>query len=133
MQFSSAFFWGVLALAACGGKPDAKAASDHDSGQPGEVVKAPPKPVQPADSTIRSAPTNSNSAAGTVTPKEVAADTAHPRLNSGRTAHDSVSYASAIRAGGRAMAKWPSGPTALPGSIFPATRIVAYYGNPHSK
>jgi hypothetical protein len=134
MRFSSSFlFFGVLALAACGGKPDAKAAQGHDAGQPGEVVKAPPKPVQPADSTIRSAPTNSNSAAGTVTPKEVAADTARPRLNAGRTAHDSVSYASAIRAGGRAMAKWPNGPTALPGSIFPATRIVAYYGNPHSR
>jgi hypothetical protein len=134
MRFSLSFLLcGFLALAACGGKPDAKAASGNDSGQPGEVVKAPPKPLQPADSTIRSAPTNSNSAAGTVTPKEVAADTAHPRLVPGRTAHDSSSYASAIRAGGRAMAKWPNGPTALPGSIFPATRIVAYYGNPHSK
>jgi hypothetical protein len=129
---SSLVLCGSLALAACGGKPDAKASSG-DGSQPGEVVKAPSKPVQPADSTIRSAPTNSNSAAGTVTPREVAADTARPRLNAGRTAHDSASYASAIRAGGRAMAKWPSGPAALPGSIFPATRIVAYYGNPHSK
>jgi hypothetical protein len=63
----------------------------------------------------------------------VAADTAHPKLNSGRTAHDSLSYFLAIRAGGRMMPKWPAGPAAMSGSLFPASRIVAYYGNPHSK
>ncbi len=30
-------------------------------------------------------------------------------------------------------AGWPVGPTPLPGAILPANRIVAYYGNPHSK
>ncbi len=29
--------------------------------------------------------------------------------------------------------EWPKGPTPLPGSILPAKRIVAYYGNPLSK
>jgi hypothetical protein len=123
----------IGACGACGAKPDAKASSKGaDSGANGEV-QPPAKPHQPADSTIRSAPTASNSDRGTVTAAEISADTAHPRLNSGRTAHDSSSYASAIRAGGRMMPKWPAGPTALPGSIFPASRIIAYYGNPHSK
>jgi hypothetical protein len=133
MRFSSFIrFLGVVALGACSARPDAKAAADTSRPANGEVA-APAKPRQPADSTIRSAPTNSNSAAGTVTPKEIAADTAHPRFTEKRTAHDSVSYASAIRAGGRAMTRWPAGPAALPSSILPASRIVAYYGNPHSK
>jgi hypothetical protein len=125
----------MLGLGACSGKHDAKAASGSDSGQPanGEVVKAPPKPQQPADTTIRSAATSSNSDKGTVTAAQISADTAHPKLNSGRTGHDSSSYASAIRTGGKMMAKWPAGPNAMSGSIFPASRIVAYYGNPHSK
>ena len=31
------------------------------------------------------------------------------------------------------MLNWPSGPAALPGSILPAKRIIAFYGNPLSK
>ncbi|MEP6691087.1 MAG: hypothetical protein ABJD07_08010 [Gemmatimonadaceae bacterium] len=30
-------------------------------------------------------------------------------------------------------ATWPSPPAALPGSLFPGCRVVAYYGNPRSK
>ena len=58
-----------------------------------------------------------------------------PRLEH-RTAHDSISYTSAIRAGMRALERggWPvKGPTPLSGAIFPARRIVAFYGNPLSK
>jgi hypothetical protein len=57
-------------------------------------------------------------------------DSAPIRLNPGRTAHDSTSYVSAIRAGRKAMVSWPAGPTPLPGALFPAKRIVAFYGNP---
>ena len=135
MQFRSlaVFLIGSIALVGCSAHSDAKASSEHDSQTANGDVKAPPKPQQPADSTIRSAPTNSNSAAGTVTPREITADTSRPKLNSGRTAHDSVSYWSAVKAGGRAMSRWPAGPAAVPGSILPASRIIAYYGNPHSK
>ena len=41
--------------------------------------------------------------------------------------------AAAIKAGARAMTNWPTGNDPLPGAILPANRIVAYYGNPHSK
>jgi hypothetical protein len=37
------------------------------------------------------------------------------------------------RARGHTPAGWPAGPAALPGSILPAHRIVAFYGNPYSK
>ena len=53
-----------------------------------------------------------------------------------RSAHDSVSYASAIRAGMRLTdrGQWPvKGPAPLPGAILPERRIVAFYGNPLSK
>ena len=53
-----------------------------------------------------------------------------------RSSHDSVSYASAIRAGMRATERgeWPvKGPEPLPGALLPARRIVAFYGNPLSK
>jgi hypothetical protein len=53
-----------------------------------------------------------------------------------RTAQDSVSYASAIRAGMRRSdaGEWPvRGPAPLPGAILPERRIIAFYGNPFSK
>ena len=34
---------------------------------------------------------------------------------------------------GHTPAGWPAGPAVLPGSILPAARIVAFYGNPYSK
>jgi hypothetical protein len=51
----------------------------------------------------------------------------------GRSEKDSVALVSAIRAGLKDT-RWPvSMPAPLPGSILPAKRIVAYYGNPLSK
>ena len=50
-----------------------------------------------------------------------------------RTKKDSIALVSAIRAG-RKSTLWPvKTPAPLPGSILPARRIVAYYGNPLSK
>jgi hypothetical protein len=50
-----------------------------------------------------------------------------------RNRHDRESYAAAIRKGESKLAAWPKGPAALPGALLPGNRIVAYYGNPHSK
>jgi hypothetical protein len=51
----------------------------------------------------------------------------------GRSKRDSLALVSAIRAG-KKESRWPvNGPALLPGSILPARRIVAYYGNPLSK
>ena len=60
-------------------------------------------------------------------------DTGEIQLNQGRRPYDQIAYARAIRAGRKAMATWPTGPTALSGALLPHSRIVAYYGNPHSK
>jgi hypothetical protein len=74
-------------------------------------------------------------AAPVVVPAAVAPgpDTARPALIAGRTRHDSTTFASAVAFGRRQMAKWPASPAPLPGSILPAKRIVAFYGNPLSK
>ena len=62
-----------------------------------------------------------------------APDTAGPSLIRGRKKHDSVAFASTVAFGRRQAAKWPAPPTALPASILPNKRIVAFYGNPLSK
>jgi hypothetical protein len=50
-----------------------------------------------------------------------------------RSRNDSISLVAAIRAGLR-NPRWPvKDPAPLPGSILPAKRIVAFYGNPLSK
>ena len=46
---------------------------------------------------------------------------------------DQTSFSAAVRAGVRKEASWPAGPTALAGALLPKNRIVAYYGNPHSR
>ena len=54
-------------------------------------------------------------------------------LAAGRNRHDAESFAAAIRKGESKLAGWPKGPAPLPGALLPNKRIVAYYGNPHSK
>ena len=62
-----------------------------------------------------------------------ASDLANGELMPGRKRQDQISYAAAIRAGRKASVNWPAVPPALSGAILPHRRIVAYYGNPHSK
>jgi hypothetical protein len=63
----------------------------------------------------------------------VESDTERPRLMPSRKKHDSVAFASTVAFGRHQMKDWPEPPEALPGSIFPSHRIVAFYGNPLSK
>lgn len=114
-------------LAACGSKPSAKALTGDSARAKtpataaGEVAPAAGETAPVSDSTAKS-----RMFAG--------ADTTHIKLpEAGRTKPDLSSYISAIKKGARAAASWPTGPAALPGSILPANRVVAYYGNPHSK
>src|SRR5689334_18368419 len=60
-------------------------------------------------------------------------DTVAPALIAGRKKHDSASFVSTVAFGRQMLAKWPSIPAALPGSVLPGRRIVAFYGNPLSK
>jgi hypothetical protein len=113
----------ALLLAACANKPDARAASsDADSAAAHHRARG--------DGDGRLDPNNrfAPGRTGVISDSGTAA-----KLISGRTMHDSVSYRAAIRAGTKALAAWPKGPAALDGSILPAHRVVAFYGNPLSK
>ncbi len=107
-------------LAACSAQASTKGSAAGDSSRT-------------ASGTVGKAASLATSRSAAIPATITAGDTAHPRLNPGRNAHDSVSYLSAIRSGGRMLAKWPAAPTPLPGSLLPAKRIVAFYGNPLSK
>jgi hypothetical protein len=63
----------------------------------------------------------------------VAGDSIAPRLAASRTKKDAMSFAAAIRAGMRKESSWPTGPAPIAGALLPKNRIIAYYGNPHSK
>ncbi|HET7379081.1 MAG TPA: hypothetical protein VFJ24_03470 [Gaiellales bacterium] len=116
----------LVVLAGCGSEPSAGAATpDSPRSASGEVAT----------------PANANGGQPGPAPDSTAHarmfaganDTPKVQLSPARGSHDEISYAAAIRAGRTAMANWPTGPAALPGAILPHSRIVAYYGNPHSK
>jgi len=127
----------VTSLAACAASKDAGAttAIDVPPGGPPEMTTATATqnaiaaatPAAPAPR-ARTADTTDTTASSTVrTATNVAKDSAK------RTKKDSIALVSAIRAG-RKSALWPvKTPPPLPGSILPARRIIAFYGNPLSK
>ena len=134
----------TLALAAslsgCAASRDAGATTADDVVPPGgppemstatatrnAVATSTPAAITPAVGTASS--TDATIAADTM-PKEPPITV--PSV-AGRTKKDSIALVSAIRAG-RKSTLWPvKTPPPLPGSILPARRIVAYYGNPLSK
>jgi len=63
----------------------------------------------------------------------VSTDSVNPKLAAGRGKKDAMSFGSAIRAGMRKQPSWPTGPAPAAGALLPKNRIIAYYGNPHSK
>jgi hypothetical protein len=115
----------VIALAACDGTSTSTVAKpDSMKNATGEAAQS----------------TNPNGAPGAGASDSVAqsrmsagANDTATGLNPGRTRHDEISFSAAIRAGRKAIANWPAVPAVLPGAILPQYRIVAYYGNPHSK
>ena len=117
---------GTIALAGCDARPAATVARpDSTKNVSGEVARGTdPDGAQGAGASDSVA--HSRIVGG-------ANDTATVRLNPGRSRHDEISYSAAIRAGRKALANWPAIPAVLPGAILPKYRVVAYYGNPHSK
>jgi len=128
---------GLVAAACC---LFAVACTATDAKAPGDAAVPGPAAAkgtsEHTDSAAAATPVNTPTTSGLSvrTPAMIpVGDTAHPLLNKGRTKHDSIAYASTVAFGRRQLAKWPAPPAPLPGSIFPAKRIVAFYGNPLSK
>jgi hypothetical protein len=127
----------------------ALAACASENAKQGAATAATTVSSTPADSVPSAAAPATATAAGDVaatpaTPAAASADSAAPapatatstgapELIAGRKKTDMGSFAAAIRAGEKALATWPKGPTPLAGALLPQNRIVAYYGNPHSK
>ncbi|HKY98549.1 MAG TPA: hypothetical protein VJL35_11880 [Gemmatimonadaceae bacterium] len=86
-----------------------------------------------ADSLPASPTAVSNSAADTIQNASGADSKTVGTLIPGRSKQDQSTFNAAIRAGERALASWPKGPAANAGALLPQNRIIAYYGNPHSK
>jgi hypothetical protein len=116
----------VIVLAGSGSAPSAAAAT------PGSMRGATGEVATRADADAGQRPAASDSTAHSRM-FAGANDTTKVQLNQRRKPRDQISYVAAIRAGRQAMANWPTEPAALSGAILPHSRIVAYYGNPHSK
>ena len=133
-------FLAACSLAACAAQ-DARTvpAGDSTHAANGEVAAKPALTGNTAGSGSATAQPGSQPApkgvvATAASPALVAPeDTSSAHLNPGRTKADATEYMSAIRLGNKKAAVWPAGPSPLPGSILPAKRIVAFYGNPLSK
>jgi len=116
-------------VAACGRKPDADGQqSDGERGATtGATTAASAATAGSTTATVDDA--QRPAAAATV------ADTGKPakgQLIAGRSKQDQATFDAAIRMGTKADASWPKHPAA-PGALLPSRRIIAYYGNPHSK
>ena len=139
----------VLILTSCGtesmskGSPPVSTAATPEAASPrarrADSAAAASRAATPAGATSGSkAPSTANSDSirrDVADPPRPAAkrDTARLPLLAVRTKRDTISYIHAIRAGSR-RPEWTSpGDAALPGSLLPAKRIVAFYGNPLSK
>ena len=121
-----AFAFGSL-LVACGDRPSARAANVATSGHdaPSHAVAA----NGPAESSSTAAATAATSSGGLDSAVLLELAT-QPKS---RTKADSISLVASIRAGLKSTG-WPVRTAApLAGSILPAKRIVAFYGNPLSK
>ena len=84
-----------------------------------------------------SAPARTDSAATTLAPAQPSATDSSKKtvgtLLPGRSKADQETFNAAIRIGERSLATWPKTPAGAPGALLPQNRIIAYYGNPHSK
>ncbi|MGZ8493645.1 MAG: hypothetical protein ACXWZS_15700 [Gemmatirosa sp.] len=123
---------GAALLAACAPEaatPAAGAAvTPVDSGSPRPDTATGEVGAADAPAVMDSAPVTAAAGAAEDTTRKVTA-----QLLAGRKKHDMTSLVTAIRQGEKKLATWPKGPASAPGALLPSNRIVAYYGNPHSK
>jgi hypothetical protein len=106
--------------------PEGASAAPSPDSAPSADTKATPPTTPSATPTSADAPAPGVAATA-------GSDSINPRLVAGRGKKDAMSFAAAIRAGTRKESTWPAGPAPADGALLPKSRIVAYYGNPHSR
>jgi hypothetical protein len=97
------------------------------------AVDSAASPTTASTTDLASAAANTKPASGDAAAAPTPNDSINPRLAAGRGKKDALSFAAAIRAGTRKEASWPKGPAPIAGALLPKNRIIAYYGNPHSR
>jgi hypothetical protein len=129
----------LIASLACAASKDARpmpgAAELPPAGLP--LAAAGPQGVAGAASSTLSAPLTPTTASSTASTVGNGSSAKDPPITvpsvKGRTKKDSLALVKAVTAG-LENTRWPvKTPPPLPGSILPARRIVAFYGNPLSK
>ena len=118
-----------------GGPPDVSTATATENALAADTSLPTPPPTPTTGSTPPASSGDSTPSGSFATVKDSAPKEPPITVPSvaKRTRKDSIALVSAIRAG-RKSTLWPvKTPAPLPGSILPARRIVAYYGNPLSK
>ena len=126
----------AVVLVACSGDAAKTDAVKYDAGISDTAASsANISSTSPATPDLAPAPTDS--AATTIAQAQPPAADSTKRtvgtLLPGRTKADQQTFNAAIRIGERSLATWPKSPAAGPGALLPQNRIIAYYGNPHSK
>jgi hypothetical protein len=126
----------AVSLVACSGDASKSNAAKADTGTVTTTTGADSATASRV-STDSAAPTNTDSAATTLAPSSSPAGDSGKKvvgtLLPGRTKQDQETFNAAIRMGQRAVESWPKSPAANAGALLPGNRIIAYYGNPHSK
>jgi hypothetical protein len=129
----------LIASLACAASKEARPTPGLEEIPPAGPPLAVAAPQGVAGATSSTPSTPSTPTAASSTPSSVANDSAtkDPPITvpsvKGRTKKDSLALVKAVRAG-LENTNWPVKTVApLPGSILPARRIIAFYGNPLSK
>jgi len=117
----------MAALAACGSKPDAEAASDSSGDRANGAATS-----ATGQGGVSAGAADVKTSDGDVSRGEDTTNIPPGKLIAGRGAQDQRTFDAAIRAGKKASATWPKVATNA-GGLLPGKRIVAYYGNPNSK
>jgi hypothetical protein len=128
---------GVLALMACGGDKKAAPAPSQAAAPPAKAAPVAAIPAPPMTKSGAHPASGKGKGPSKGRPAAAAPDSAIMLVAAtqpkSRTRADSISLVGSIRAGLNNPG-WPvRGPVPLSGSILPAKRIVAFYGNPLSK
>jgi hypothetical protein len=121
----------VLGAAACFDRPNAALSSD---GQAAGDVRRDSTHGGAASESTKPAGVTAVTAAAAAKSSDAARTTAAEAALPKRSRRDSVALASMTKPDSLLDRKWPvKMPDPLPGAIFPAHRVVAFYGNPLSK
>jgi hypothetical protein len=140
LQFLAHYTFAAILLGCSAKAADTSAAKEADTGKaspPSAAATTGAAAASVPDSATSRALTDSSSTpAPAQTDSTTASDTGKKTVGTllpGRSKQDQQTFNAAIRAGERMLASWPKGPGANAGALLPQNRIIAYYGNPHSK